>query len=113
MSRCLHHNTLGCIAQCPGQCCLHLYFGNVGLRLLPHELQQWRGIVAERCAYHAVSVVDATARCLSLPGPVANQVFLFSLEELFLLHDLLVSAALILEVESILAQPSNWQSGAQ
>lgn len=104
MSRCLHHNTLGCIAQCPGRCCLHLYFGNVGLRLLPHELPQWRATVAECCEHHALRAPDATERCLSLPGPVASQVFLFSLEELFLLHDLLVSAALLLEVETILAR---------
>ncbi|MGI4834175.1 MAG: hypothetical protein ACRYFK_12015 [Janthinobacterium lividum] len=50
MSRCLHYNTLGCIAQCPGRCCLQLYFGNVCLRLLPHELRQWQGQVAEACA---------------------------------------------------------------
>ncbi|NML65232.1 hypothetical protein HHL22_08455 [Hymenobacter sp. RP-2-7] len=102
MSRCLHHNTLGYIAQCPGRCCLHLYFGNVGLRLLPHELQQWRGTVAELCSHHALATLDATERSISLPGPVASQVFLFSLEELFLLHDLLASAALLLEVETIL-----------
>jgi hypothetical protein len=107
MSRCLHHNTLGCIAQCPGRCCLHLYFGNVGLRLLPHELRQWRGTVAERCTQYALTTADATARCLSLSGPVANQVFLFSLEELFLLHDLLVSASLLLEVDTILAGAVN------
>ena len=102
MSRCLHHNTLGCIAQCPNRCCLHLYFGNVGLRLLPHELRQWRSAVAERCGYHALHTHDATARCLSLPSPVASQVFLFSLEELFLLYDLLMSASLLLEVDTIL-----------
>ena len=102
MSRCLHHNTLGCIAQCPGRCCLHLYFGNVGLRLLPHELRQWRTTVAERCERHVLGTFDPAERNLSLPGPAANQVFLFSLEELFLLHDLLVSAALLLEVEEIL-----------
>lgn len=105
MSRCLHHNTLGCIAQCPGRCCLHLYFGHVGLRLLPHELLQWRTTVAELCAHHALHTLESTERCLSLPGPVASQVFLFSLEELFLLHDLLMSAALLLEVETILARP--------
>ena len=105
MSRCLHHNTLGCIAQCPGRCCLHLYFGNVGLRLLPHELRQWRGMVTELCTFHAAHVVDAEARSLSLPGPVADQVFLFSLEEMFLLNDLLVSAGLLLEVDRILEQP--------
>ena len=104
MSRCLHYNTLGCIGLCPGGCCLHLYFGHVGLRLLPHELRQWRATVAELCGHHALVTLDATERCLSLPGPVASQVFLFSLEELFLLHDLLVSAALLLEVETILAR---------
>ena len=102
MSRCLHHNSFGCIAQCPGGCCLHLYFGNVGLRLHPHELRQWRGTVAERCATYAGQVADTECRCLSLPGPSADQVFLFSLEELFLLHDLLVSAGLLLEVEALL-----------
>jgi hypothetical protein len=107
MSRCLHHNMLGCIAQCPGRCCLHLYFGNVGLRLLPHELRQWHGTVAERCAQYVLTTVDVTERCLSLTGPVANQVFLFSLEELFLLHDLLVSAFLLLEVDTILAGAVN------
>ena len=107
MSRCLHHNTLGCIAQCPGRCCLHLYFGNVGLRLLPHELQQWRGIVAECCALYTLHTSDSTKRCLSLPGLVASQVFLFSLEELFLLHDLLMSASLLLEVDTILAGAVN------
>lgn len=104
MSRCLHHNTLGCIVMCPGRCCLHLYFGNVGLRLLPHELRQWRATVAELCSHHALATLDAEERCISLPGPVNSQVFLFSLEELFLLHDLLVSAALLLEVEDILAR---------
>lgn len=107
MSRCLHHNTLGCIAQCPGRCCLHLYFGNVGLRLLPHELHQWRTTVAEHCACHALSTLDTSMRCLSLPGPTASQVYLFSLEELFLLHDLLVSAALLLEVDTILERAVN------
>jgi hypothetical protein len=107
MSRCLHHNTLGCIAQCPGRCCLHLYFSNVGLRLLPHELRQWRGMVAELCTYHASHIVDAEARSLSLPGPTSDQVFLFSLEETFLLHDLLISAALLLEVDTILAQAAS------
>lgn len=106
MSNCLHHNTLGCIGLCPGQCCLHLYFGNVGLRLLPHELQQWQQLVAELYQHHAIQVTDPAMRCLSLPGPVAEQVFLFSLEELYLLHDLLVSAALLLEVKNILAQAS-------
>ena len=107
MSRCLHHNTLGCIAQCPGRCCLHLYFGNVGLRLLPHELRQWRGLVAELCTYHASYIVDAEARSLSLPGPTSDQVFLFSLAELFLLHDLLMSSALLLEAEAILERAIN------
>lgn len=104
MSRCLHHNSFGCIAQCPAGCCLHLYFGNVGLRLFPHELQQWRGTVAERCATAPVRVADAECRCLSLPGPTASQVFLFSLEELFLLNDLLVSAGLLLEAEQLLSR---------
>lgn len=102
MSRCLHHNSFGCIGQCPGGCCLHLYFGNVGLRLLPHELRQWRSTVAGLCAQHAPQVADLECRCLNLPGPTPDQVYLFSLEELFLLHDLLVSAALLLEVSSIL-----------
>jgi len=107
MSRCLHHNTLGCIAQCPGRCCLHLYFGNVGLRLLPHELRQWRGMVAELCTFHTPHVADAGARCLSLPGPTSDQVFLFSLEEMYLLHDLLINAALLLEVDTILARAAS------
>ncbi len=68
--------------------------------------------VAERCAHHALRTTDAEARYLSLPGPVAERVFLFSLEELFLLHDLLVSAALLVEVESILAQPSRQKPGS-
>lgn len=102
MTRCLHHNALGCIAQCPDRCCLHLYFGNVGLRLRPHELRQWRGTVAETCEYQVVRVQDVEARCLSLPSPVADQVYLFSLEELFLMQDLLTSAALLLEVDEIL-----------
>lgn len=102
MSRCLHHNALGCIAQCPDRCCLHLYFGNVGLRLLPHELRQWRGLVAELCVLHAPRVADAAARCLSLLGPTADVVFLFSLEELHYLDDLLVSAGLLLEAEALL-----------
>jgi len=102
MSRCLHHNTLGCIAQCPGRCCLHLYFGNVGLRLLPHELEQWCGTIAELCTHHAGQVADTQCRCLSLPGFAPDQVFLFSLEELFLLNDLLVSAGLLLEAEQLL-----------
>ena len=75
MSRCLHHNPQGTIAQCPGQCCLHLYFGNVGLRLLPHELRQWRSIVAELCTYYAPHIVDAEERCLSLPGPTSDVVW--------------------------------------
>jgi hypothetical protein len=107
MSRCLHHNTLGCIAQCPGRCCLHLYFGNVGLRLLPHELRQWCGMVAELCTFHTPYVADAGARCLSLAGPTSDQVFLFSLEEMYLLHDLLISAALLLEVDTILARAAS------
>jgi hypothetical protein len=106
MSRCLHHNTLGCIAQCPGRCCLHLYFGNVGLRLHVHELAQWRGTVAELCTHHALASLDPSARCLSLPAPTADLVFVFSLEELFLLHDLLMSATLLLEVADILAPPN-------
>ncbi|RYY18117.1 MAG: hypothetical protein EOO36_08795 [Cytophagaceae bacterium] len=104
MSRCLHHNSFGCIAQCPGGCCLHLYFGNVGLRLFPHELRQWRSTVAERCTTAPAQVEDAECRCLSLPGPTASQVFLFSLEELFLLHDLLISAGILLEAEQLLSR---------
>ena len=77
----------------------------MGLRLLPHELRQLRGMVAELCTFHAAHVVDAGARCLSLPGPVADQVFLFSLEEIFLLQDLLTSAGLLLEVDKILERP--------
>jgi hypothetical protein len=38
---------------------------------------------------------------------VASQVFLFSLEELFLLHDLPVSAALLLDVETVLERAAN------
>jgi hypothetical protein len=82
---------------------LHLYFGNVALRLLPHELRQWQSTVAELCTYHAAHVVDAEARCLSLPGPTTDVVFLFSLEELHWLHDLLISATLLLEADALLA----------
>jgi len=81
---------------------LHLYFGNVGLRLRPHKLRQWRGTLAETCEHQVVRVQAVEARCLSLPSPIADQAYLFSLEELFLLQDLLTSAVLLLEVDEIL-----------
>lgn len=103
MCRYLHHNDLGCISRCPTGCCLHLYFGNVALCLKREELPEWRAVVATLYERHAATLTDPLARCLTLPGPVAYQAFVFTLEEVFHLHDLLMSASLLLEVESLLA----------
>ena len=102
-SRCLHHNDFGLISQCPNGCCLHLCFGNVALCLKRHELAEWRTTLAALYERHAGRLADPTARCLSLPGPAACQVFVFTLEEVFLLYDVLMGAALLLEAETILA----------
>ena len=103
MCRYLHHNDLGCISRCHTGCCLHLYFGNVALRLKRDELPDWRALVAALYEQHAISPPDPLARCLVLPGLATHQAFVFTLEEVFLLHDLLISASLLLEVESLLA----------
>jgi hypothetical protein len=105
MSRCLHHNSLGCVAQCAGSCCLHLYFGNVGLCLRTAELAEWCATVAGLYKTHLHRLPDPQARTISLLGPTAGVVFLFSLEELAQLQDLLVSAALLLEVNELLKRP--------
>lgn len=102
MCRSLHHNDLGCISRCPEGCCLHVYFGNVALCLKRAELSEWRAVVAGLYEQHVLSSPDPHARCLVLPGPVTYQKFIFTLEELFLLHDLLISASLLLEVEALL-----------
>ena len=103
----LHHNELGCIARCPTGCCLHLYFGNVALCLKPNELPTWRATVVALCERHALAPPpNPQARCLTLPGPVASQLFVFSLEEAFQLYDLLMSASLLLEAEALL-QPAD------
>ena len=101
-SRCLHHNDFGLISQCPNGCCLHLYFGNVALCLKPAELADWRTDLALLYRLHAPRLVDPQARGLTLPGAGPRQAFVFTLEEVFLLQDLLTGAALLLEAESIL-----------
>jgi hypothetical protein len=103
MCRYLHHNDLGCISCCPTGCCLHLYFGNVALCLNRAELPEWRTAVAQLHEQHIAITQDSQARCLILPGPVAYQKFVFTLEEVLLLHDLLMGASLLLEVEALLA----------
>jgi len=103
MCRYLHHNDLGCISRCPTGCCLHLYFGNVALCLKRAELPEWRTAVATLYERHAISLPDPQARCITLPGPVNYQAFVFNLEEVFHLHDLLMSASLLLEAEALLA----------
>ncbi|MBF9221731.1 hypothetical protein [Hymenobacter ruricola] len=102
MCRYLHHNDLGCISRCPTGCCVHLYFGNVALCLKRPELPEWRAVVAELYERHASRVPAPQARCVVLPGPVASQNFVFNLEEVFLLHDLLMGASLLLEAETLL-----------
>ena len=102
MCRYLHHNDLGCISRCPQGCCLHLYFGNVALCLNRTELPQWRTAVSQLHEQHLHRLPDPEARCLVLPGPVAYQKFVFTLEELLLLEDLLMGAFLLLEVEALL-----------
>jgi len=104
MSYCLHYNTLGSIGQCAAGCCLHLYFGHVGLCLSPTGLQEWLRSVREQCAYHAPRVADVQCRGLHLPGPTAGGVFLFSLQELYWLLDLLTTATLLRETEAVLRQ---------
>ena len=103
MCRYLHHNDLGCISRCSTGCCLHLYFGNVALCLKQNELSGWREAVAALYERHATTLPDPEARCLTLPSPVAYQAFVFTLEEVFLLHDLLMGATLLLEAEALLA----------
>ncbi|TGE28273.1 hypothetical protein [Hymenobacter metallicola] len=103
MRQYLHHNDFGCISRCPTGCCLHVYFGNVALCLQTDELEEWRRMTAELYGKHAPLLSDPSSRCITLPGPVAYQAFVFSLEEVFLLHDLLISAGLLLEAELILA----------
>ncbi|GAB3587419.1 hypothetical protein [Hymenobacter daeguensis] len=111
MCRYLHHNDLGCIARCSAGCsagcCLHLYFGNVALCLQRAELAGWRTAVATLYEQHACRLPDPLARCITLPGPVSYQAFVFSLEEVFHLHDLLMSASLLLEAEALLAPAAN------
>ncbi|MCB2408678.1 hypothetical protein [Hymenobacter lucidus] len=103
MRQYLHHNDFGCISRCPSGCCLHLYFGNVALCLKTDELTEWRHVTARLYQQHAPLLPDTTSRCITLPGPVEYQAFVFTLEEVFLLHDLLMSAGLLLEAELILA----------
>ena len=103
MCRYLHHNDLGCISRCSTGCCLHLYFGNVALCLKRPDLPEWRAVAATLYEQHATSLPDPLARCITLPGPVAYQTFVFTLEEGFLLHDLLMCASLLLEAEELLA----------
>jgi hypothetical protein len=103
MCRYLHHNDLGCISRCSTGCCLHLYFGNVALCLNRPELPEWREAVATLYERHAITLPDPQARCLTLPGPVSYQAFVFTLEEVFQLHDLLMGATLLLEAEALLA----------
>ena len=107
MRRSLHHNDLGCIARCPEGCCLHVYFGNVALCLQRAELPEWRRTIASLYEQSARRLPDPGARCLVLPGAAAYQKFVFTLEELFLLYDLLMSASLLLEAEALLAEASN------
>ena len=103
ISRCLHHNDFGLISQCPTGCCLHLCFGNVALCLKTNELAGWQTDLALLYQLHAPRIADPQARCLTLPGAGPHQAFVFNLEELFLLQDLLASAALLLEAKQILA----------
>lgn len=102
MCRSLHHNDLGCISRCPQGCCLHVYFGNVALCLKRAELAEWRATIASLYEQNALCQPDPQARCLVLPGAAAYQKFVFTLEELFLLYDLLMSASLLLEAEALL-----------
>ena len=104
MSQCLHHNAFGCVARCPGKCCLHLYFGNVGLCLRTAELPDWCATIAGLYETHVQRLPDPLARRISLSGPTEGVALLFNLEELAQLQDLLVSAALLLEVDDILTQ---------
>jgi hypothetical protein len=103
MRQYLHHNDFGCVARCVNGCCLHLCFGNVALCLQLDQLAEWRNQVAQLYEHHAATLPDPAARCLTLPGPVPQQAFVFTLEELFALLDLLTCAALLLEVEALLA----------
>jgi hypothetical protein len=103
----LHHNDLGCISRCPTGCCVHLYFGNVALCLKRAELSAWRKAVAALYEQHAGQLPDPSARCLTLPGPVPCQTFVFTLEEVFLLHDLLMAASLLLEAQALLTPATN------
>jgi hypothetical protein len=103
MRQYLHHNDFGCISRCPSGCCLHLYFGNVALCLTVEELADWRQVMVGLYQRYAPQLPDTSSRCITLPGPVSCQAFVFTLEEVFLLHDLLMSATLLLEAESILA----------
>jgi hypothetical protein len=107
MPQYLHHNDFGCLSRCPNGCCLHLYFGNVALCLKPAELEVWRTDLTMLYRLHAPHVADAHTRCLTLPGSGPYQAFVFTLEEVFLLQDLLTGAALLLEAESILAAALN------
>lgn len=103
MRQYLHHNDFGCISRCPSGCCLHVYFGNVALCLKADELAEWKQATATLYEQHVLQQPDPTARCLTMPGPVTYQAFVFTLEEVFMLHDLLMGALLLLEVEAILA----------
>ncbi|MBH8558524.1 hypothetical protein [Hymenobacter negativus] len=102
MCRSLHHNDLGCISRCPQGCCLHIYFGNVALCLKRAELPEWRATIHSLYEQHAHQLPDPQVRCLVLPGATAHQKFVFTLEELFLLYDLLMCASLLLEAEALL-----------
>lgn len=103
MRQYLHHNEFGCISRCPSGCCLHLYFGNVALCLKVAEVVEWREVTAQLYQKHAAVLPNPETRCITLPGPVACQAFVFNLEEVFMLHDLLMGASLLLEAEAILA----------
>jgi hypothetical protein len=103
MRQYLHHNEFGCLSRCPNGCCLHLYFGNLALCLKPNELAEWQQDLTMLYRLHAPHVVDPRARCLTLPGAGPRQAFVFTLEEVFLLQELLTGAALLLEAEIILA----------
>ncbi|RYU82097.1 hypothetical protein [Hymenobacter persicinus] len=103
MRQYLHHNDFGCISRCPTGCCLHLYFGNVALCLKRAEVTDWSAVTARLYERHAAVLPDPATRCITLPGPVACQAFVFNLEEIFMLHDLLKGASLLLEAEALLA----------
>lgn len=100
----LHETERGCVVQCRDCNHLRVVFGTCAITQTTGEFFEFKKMVYESYEMNKYAPdIIPEQKCIEIPTPLRNMFFVFSLNELKQLIELISRASIILETENIIS----------